>query len=208
MSRSVRGICLSVAVSLLIAQGALADAYRHAATGITFPDRMATLEKEKQVTDFEEKAPGLGIGVGYNGPGITVTVYLYTMGMKTIPANLKSSILKDHFKQAIGDIVRTGEMGDYSNVKKISEGEVAWGNTGADARSLHASFGYSQSGRDRMSHLYLLGFRNHFLKVRFTYDREMQETAEKVQTEFLREFSSLLGGIGKEAHNQGVQATR
>jgi hypothetical protein len=40
-----------------------------------------------------------------------------------------------------------------------------------------------------------MGFRNHFLKVRFTYDKEIQKNAEKTQKEFLGEFSRILGGI-------------
>jgi hypothetical protein len=157
---------------------------------------MATLIKEERVTDYEKGSPGLGIGVGYNGPGITVDVYVYTMGMKTISTNLKSPILKDHINKAVNDIVRAGEMGHYSNVKKISEEEVEWGATGADARSLHVSLSYNQRGRERSSHLYLLGFRNHFIKVRFTYDKKIQETAEPLLKDFLREFSNILGGIG------------
>lgn len=195
MNISFRCVFLSVAISLLIIQDTLAESYRHAATGITFPDRMATLAKEKQVTNYESKTPGLGISVGYNGSGITVTVYVYTMGMKTIPANLNSSILKDHFQQATGDIARLVEMDRYSNLNKISEDEVVWGDNGADTRSLHGSFSYSQSGRDLLSHLYLLGFRNHFIKIRFTYDKEIQELAEKIQKDFLREFSRILNDI-------------
>lgn len=205
MNTSFRCVFLSVAISLLIVQGTLAESYRHAATGITFPDRMATLAKEKQETNYEAKTPGLGISVGYNEPGITVTVYVYTMGMKTIPADLNSSILKDHFRQAAGDIARLVEMGYYSNLNKISEDEVVWGDNGADARSLHGLFSYRQSGRDLLSHLYLLGFRNHFIKIRFTYDKEIQEPAEKVQKDFLREFGGILNGIGKDMHKQGVQ---
>ncbi len=174
---------------------AWAEAYRHRPTGIVFPDRVATLEKEARVTDYEADNPGLGVSVAYNGPGVTVTIYVYTMGMKTIPADLRSSTLKMHLKQATGDIVSAGEEGHYSNVKKISDGEAAWGSDATGTTSLHASYSYTQRGRDRLSHLYLMGYRNHFLKVRFTYDKEIQEAAEKTQKDFLAEFRRILGGI-------------
>lgn len=183
---------------MMIIQVACADAYRHGPTDIVFPDRVATLEKEANVTDYETKHPGLGVSVGYNGPGITVTVYIYTMGIKTIPADLQSSILKDNFNQACGDIVRAEQKGKYSNLKKISDSEAAWGAGGTGTKSLHASWSLKWENRQyRLSHLYLLGFQNHFLKIRFTYDKDIQATAEKTQKEFLAEFSRILGAIGK-----------
>lgn len=84
-------------MSFLMLQCACAAAYRHGRTGIVFPDRVATLEKEARVTDFEAEFPGLGVSVGYNGPGITVTVYIYTQGLDVIPTDLESYILMDHF---------------------------------------------------------------------------------------------------------------
>lgn len=137
MKRFLQGICLSLVISLLIIQGAWADAYHHKPTGIVFPDRLATLEKGTRVTDYEAENPGFGVSIRYNSPGITVTIYLYTMGMKTIPSDPQSSILKNHFKQAESEIVRMEEMGYYSNVKKISDGVAAWDSSGTKTTSLH-----------------------------------------------------------------------
>ena len=181
-------------------QSARSEPYRHGPTGIVFPDRIATLEKEARVTDFEAETPGHGVAVGYNGPGITVTVFVYTMGAKAIPEDLQSVILKDHFEQVCGDIVRAGETGHYSNVKKKSDDIASWGTSGSGMKSLLASYSYTQRGQDRLSLLYLMGFRNHFLKVRFTYDKETQEAAEKIQKDFLAEFSRILSGIGEKTH--------
>ena len=199
MKRAVLSTFISVAITiiLLMFQRASAEAYRHSETGIVFPDRVAILEKRAEVTSYEAKHPGLGISVGYDASGMTVTVYVYKMGMKSIPTNLNSLVLKNQFKQAASDIVSLGELGYYSNVKKISDGEVSWGAAGADKRSLHAFYSYSQKGQDRLSHLYLMGFRNHFFKVRFTYDKEVEKPAEKVQKKFLKEFSRILGSLGK-----------
>ena len=87
-------IFVAITISLLMFLGALAEAYRHNETGIVFPDRVTILEKRAEVTSYEAKYPGLGISVGYDGPGITVTVYVYTMGMKSIPTDLNSLVLK------------------------------------------------------------------------------------------------------------------
>lgn len=175
------------------APAAGANAYRHAATGIVLPDLMATLQKEEGVTDFEPRLPGGGIGVGYDGPGITVTVYIYTANHKSIPDSLQSALIKEHFKQVENDIVQQGVRGAYTNVKKLSQDVIAWGSDGTGPKSLHSSFSFAQGGSDRLSHLFLLAYRDHFLKVRFTYDREVQPEAEKILKNFLAEFGKMLG---------------
>ncbi|MBC2736563.1 MAG: hypothetical protein HF981_19540 [Desulfobacteraceae bacterium] len=204
MKRFNRIVYIALVGCLLMVQNTFADRYRHSPTGMTFPDHMAKLEKE-QITNYEEKHPGFGVSIGYNGPGITVTVFVYTMGMDTIPTDLNSSVIKNHFKQVKNDIVKAEKMGSYSEVEMISEGVVTWGDTGANVNSLLASFSYKQKNRKRLSYLYLMGFRDHFLKIRFTYNVEMQKEAEKVQEDFLREISSMLQNITKDSRNQGMQ---
>jgi hypothetical protein len=188
--------CLFAAFCVCINLSALAAPYQHAATGVTFPERLGTLEKG-QVTDFEKDHPGLGVSVGYHGPGITVTLYIYTMGLEAVPEDLKSSTIRNHFNQVCADVMRAGERGLYANVSKISEDQVTWGDP-SKTKSLHAWFTYLQNGRDRLSHLYLMGFKNHFFKVRFTYDKSEGATAEGLQKRFLRELAQILRG-GREA---------
>lgn len=65
-------------------------------------------------------------------------------------------------------------------------------------RGRRKAVGYSQKGRARLSHLYLMGFRNHVLKVRFTYDKDMQETAEAVRVKLLRALSEMTGTPSRE----------
>lgn len=208
MNNALRGIFLVAAMILLMSQAVLAEAYRHEATGIVFPEYIATLVREAQRTDFESENPGLGISFGYSDLGIKVTVYVYTMGLPTIPDDLGSSIVKAQFQQTVDDVIGAGKAGYYSNVKKIFEGETAWGNAGTKTRSLQASFTYNQNGQDCLSHVYLLGFKNHFVKVRLTYDKEVQESAEKTQKAFLEEFGRILEGIGKEHATQRLDVKK
>jgi hypothetical protein len=204
MNQIAKGIFLMAALGLLVAQGAWAEPFRHESTGIVFPDHIATLEKAARVRNYEAESPGLGISVGYDGPGITATVYIYTLGMEAIPDDLESAIMKDHFQQVAADIERAGEMGLYSGVKKLSEGKTAWEATASSVKSLHASYRYAQRGDECRSHLDLLGFRHHFLKIRYTYDREVGPAAETIRANFLSEFSRILGGIGETAQPQGA----
>ncbi|MBU4460722.1 MAG: hypothetical protein KJ579_09150 [Verrucomicrobia bacterium] len=192
MKRPTVNLLGLAAVLLCIGLDALAQPYRHPATDLVFPEQLAGLERG-DVTDYETKSPGLGVSVGYNVPGITVTIYLYTMGMKAVPDDLTSQPLKRHFAGVVSDVFRAGESGAYANVKKTAEGSAALDGSEKGPRALHASFSYSQKGRDRLSHLYLMGFRNHFLKVRFTYDKDMQETAEAVRVKLLGALDEMTG---------------
>lgn len=191
MTRNAQCLCLSVAMLLGLAWSAAAGSYRHEPTGLLFPERLAQLEKG-EVTDFEPQIPGGGIGVGYSGPGITVTLYVYALGRKSIPDGFQSRVLKEHFKETVGDVMEAGRRGLYKGGKKESEGVAAWDAGETGRKSLHAQFRFTQGGRERHSHLYLTGFRDHFIKIRFTYDAQVQGAAEKTLKDFLAEMSRLL----------------
>lgn len=156
---------------------AAAEPFRHSETGLVFPDQLAGMDRG-MVTDFEAEQPGLGVSVGYNAPGITLTIYLYNMGMESVPDNIESAIFISHFKQVVDDVVQAGQAGYYGNLKKTSETSVPLLIRKNGPRAFSASFSYTQNGVDRLSKLDLLPFRKHFLKVRFTYDRDIQATAQ------------------------------
>lgn len=187
MNISVRKILLAALLILLTNHVVLAEPYRHNATGLVFPDRLAMLEKKDEVTDYSAEDPGLGISLGYNGPGIIITVYLYTMGLENIPTDLQSPILQEQFRQAVNDIVQTAKAGYYVDLEKISEGEATWDAT--KVKSLQASFRFKRNDQDVLSQVHLLGYKNHFLKLRITYAKDFPK---EVLEEFFKELASLL----------------
>lgn len=165
------GSLIFAVLSLISFKTGFAEPYLHAPTGIVFPDHISTLEKQDRVTDFEKDRPGLGVGVGYNGPGITVTIYVYTMGLNEIPSDLDSDIVKAIYLHARREIEMAGELGSYSNVKQLRDDQTAWDSQENGVKSLHATYSLTQDGVDRLSHLHLTKYKNHFLKIRFTYGR-------------------------------------
>ena len=94
------------------------NSYRHPATGLVFPDSVEGIVRGN-VNDFEGKNPGLGVSVPYDRPGITVTVYIYTFGFKSIPNDLSSPALKNHFAQVMQDIYEVEKRGYYKFVKRL-----------------------------------------------------------------------------------------
>jgi hypothetical protein len=169
----------------------LAVAYQHPATGMVFTDQLAGMTKV-QVTDFEKKQPGLGTSIGYNGVGVTATIYIYTAGLKSVPATLDAPLVRSHFNQVVGDVIKAGEMGYYDDVKVISENVVFLRPDQAGAKALRASFSYAQNSVDRLSNLYLLAYKNHFLKIRFTYNKSEQSQAENTLKLLLEEISKSM----------------
>ena len=108
------------------------------------------------------------------------------MGMKTVPDELQSPIVKSQFKNNIAEVISSYETN--KNVKKTSEGEIAYGNSRKGMKALHASFSF---GDRTLSDMYLMGFKNHFLEVRFTYDKDVLVTAEKVRMQFLKALGEM-----------------
>jgi len=164
-----------------------AEKYKDPATGISFPDKVGDLFFEK-VHDFEKQHPGLGVSLSYNAPGTTVTLYIYNLKIKSIPSSVSAPELKAHFKAVQGDIYRMEKRGTYKSVKKLKDESVVL-NKESKRKALHAEFEYSQNKRKRISHIYLWGFKNNFIKIRYTYDVSVKVKAEKN----LKKLLTLLG---------------
>ncbi len=175
----------------LVCHESSAEPYQHPATGFVFPDHFAEMDKGK-VTDYEKDHPGLGVSASYDAPGITLTIYLYDMGMKSISSDLNSAVFTEHFEQVVGEVIQAENRGVYSSVMRLSEAEVFLSSTQTGPRALAASFSYVQNGRERLSKLYLTGYKDHFLKVRFTYDKIVQIKGEKTLKQFLDELSMII----------------
>jgi hypothetical protein len=167
------------------------NSYMHPETGLVFPETLVEMPMVS-LTDHEKDNPGLGMSIGYNAPGITVTVYLYTLGLRSISDDLASPILKEHFNQVMQDIYKVEELGYYKNVKKLAQGTTFLKQDNTGPKALFALLSYVQGGTDRLSKLYLLGHKNHFIKIRFTYDKAVQKHSEETLKQFLNEIGAMI----------------
>ncbi|NLB65172.1 MAG: hypothetical protein GX803_01710 [Lentisphaerae bacterium] len=195
MLKTIQRCCLAATMVLLTIQSVHAEPYQHPDTGIEFPDRLGGLRKGPGAADYEAQNPGLGVSVRYEGPWEKADVYLYTLGLSTVPSNLQDPVLKDHFQETIREVAHFAENGLYEDFNIISTGEAAWQPGSTIPVSLHASFAFSQEGIELLSHLYLRGFQNHFLKVRFTYLKEANVFAGASLHTFLAELGKILDNL-------------
>ena len=106
--RGARAGILAVVAVLLLAATAFAQMKLQVVYGLSIPDRVGSLVYARTI-DFESKSPGLGYALRFGGqPGWMVDVYLYDLGLKTIPSDAESEVIKNQLTQARGDIFELG----------------------------------------------------------------------------------------------------
>jgi hypothetical protein len=136
--------------------------------GLSIPDRVGSLVYVRSV-DFESKSPGLGYALRFGGPpGWTVDVYLYDLGLKSIPADTESEVIRNQLAQARGDVFELGKRGTYADV--TDQGDFTVPARGKP-RFICSSFSYRRGERadiDVESYLCLSSWKDKFVKVRMT----------------------------------------
>jgi len=165
--RGVRARLLAIAVALT-ATTALAQEKSKTVFGLSIPDRVGSLSYVQSV-DFESKTPGLGYALRFAGPtGWLVDVYLYDLGLKSIPADPESSVVRDQLAQARGDVSELAKRGTYANLTDAGEFTVP---ASGPPRFICSSFSYQRGDRVDVavdSFLCLTSWRDKFVKLRMT----------------------------------------
>lgn len=196
MHRLIAGIILLATLS------ATAGTYTDKATKLRFPDKLGSWEKE-DVHHYDE--PGAGISIHYRHPITGVaTFYIYDNGLKKIPTGGKSDVVTQEFASVLRQIESTYSGAEYEYLKKVMEAAPEVRSNGRTA-TLLASI-YSFSARDkhppqRLTYALLTGYRNRFLKLRFTLPADVEKTPERGQTELKQLVTALL-----EANKQHAAA--
>lgn len=133
----------------------------------------------------------LGYSLGYDTPGLTVTVYVYNNGRKEIPAGAKSDAVKEEMKATVDTLELARKQGLYKSVKEVGEEETVTLGTGKDApAALRRKFELEQPKLGtRLSETYLTGYKDHFVKLRVSYNPEDKAEAEK-------KLATLLDALG------------
>jgi hypothetical protein len=163
------------------------DEYRDAATGIDFPASLGTLGR---VNLTRYSAPELGLSVRYSAPNLLKTdIYVYHAGLKGLGTGQTGDVVQQHFAEVKQNIFTMQDRGKYSDVKLISEEEIAWSTGAGSLPLLHAVFNYSDLvdgvPTPRTSHVYLATYKDHFVKIRYTYLSSQKAQGEAALRLFL-----------------------
>lgn len=159
---------LAVVAVLASTTAALAQEKLGSIFGLSIPDRVRSLSYRQSV-DYESKSPGLGYGLRFTGPpGWIVDVYLYDLGLRAVPADPESDVIRKQLAQAKGDVFTLGQRGTYADVAE--KGDFTIPATG-QPRFVCTSFSYRRGERVDIavdSFLCLTSWSNKFVKLRMT----------------------------------------
>jgi hypothetical protein len=193
-NRSIGIIAIALtAVSALppsaVAQTPIGPAHVEKATGISFPVRIGLLAFEG-VEEYEDAR--YGVAIKYSAIGVAGTVYVYSAGLKTIPSGAESPVHKDALDMAVNDIKEVAKQGQYQDAAfgRQETADLAGSGSGTAHRARHVSLAYTFDGTRWHSHIFVLGYKNQLIKLRFSYVDGLKTTGEeqlKVLTKWLND---------------------
>ena len=153
------------------------SSYLDKQTGIKFPAKIGNL-KFDSAKDFGD--PKLGVGIRYRSPdALQIDAIIYNLGLKTIPADPADPTVKQQADQALGDIEAAAERGLYKDLKVISREVVPLSKAKGAPQAHKLSLAFTLSEKPRESCLYLLVYKDHFVKIRATWFPATKEASEK-----------------------------
>ena len=179
---------------------ASAATYTDKATGLRFPDNLGPWKKT-DVHQYPER--GLGTSITYEHPlsGV-VTLYIYDKGMKKIPTGGKSDVVRREFELVEQELETVYSDGKYEKLQKVLEAapEVTSGDKAATL--LASVYSYSNPAEhppQRMTFALLTGYRNRFLKLRYTLPADVEKTPDRGQNELKQLITAFLKQNQKNA---------
>lgn len=164
----------------LTAGGGNADDPKLPGPKINFPEvKDFTRSKIRTFPDAK-----LGYSIAYSNPSLIATLYVYNKGLEEIPDGAKSKTVKDEMKQVRADLQAAVKQGLYMSAKeKGAEEVVTLGGKGSPEAVRQRFILEVEKVGERESEAYVMGYKNHFLKIRISYapaDRE--EVGKKIAT--------------------------
>jgi hypothetical protein len=181
--------------------GIAADSWRHDGTGMVFPARLGGLLLQGTESYGQQE---LGASVRYEGPQfLKADVFLYTLGIQQIPDGIDSELVKKHFESVSQDVLNAVRRGWYSSLVEVGHGTVQLGTSREGQRALYRCFEYDQNPSPttatlerRRSYVILTGYRNHFVKIRFTFLANTKSYGELALKRFLIDLGRLFKKTG------------
>jgi hypothetical protein len=167
---------IAILTGLVSGQGRTEAAYVEKSTGLAFPAAIGEL-RFGGVEEYED--PGSGVGISYSALGITVTVYVYNAGLADIPSGARSPIHQKALDAAADEIREVSRQGIYGDVLWGPQ-EIAGLAGGEDRhRARHVKLSYTIQDMRWHSHLFIFGYKDQFIKLRFSYGEEFKASGEE-----------------------------
>ena len=165
-------------------------------TELAFPVDLGKAYHRVDTKKYDDER--LGVYVGYNAEGAKASVYIYDYGITDIGAGIRSEAVRQHWLSAKQDIESVVERGQYRSLKWVSGDDVIIDIASGTTVFCKAFMTFREVGPQGQesqlmhSELYLTGYKDRFLKVRFTYGDDNKRVGPDLRDAFLSELCSLL----------------
>lgn len=154
---------------------------------LKFPEVAGWQLSERTVYPME----GGGYSVNYDAPGNgRVTVYVYNAGLAEIPNELKG-VIEDELDGAKAAIQSAVQAGIYSDVKETKTETITLGGDKGKVKALRANFILSRDGAKMSSSIFMLPYRNNFIKLRITRPVSVDKDLEASYAELMSAIDAL-----------------
>ena len=187
MHRLIAGIVLLATLS------ATAETYTDKATELRFPDKLGSWEKG-DVHHLDEAGAGTSIHYRHPLTGVA-TFYIYDNGLKKIPTGGKSDVVMREFASVLQQIETVYSGAEYEHLKKVMDAAPEVRSNGRTATLLASVYSFwvrDKHPPQRLSYALLTGYRNQFLKLRFTLPADVEKNPERGQNELKQLVTALL----------------
>lgn len=164
------------------------SSFTHPNTGIFLPLKIGGLERIKT---FKYPKEELGISAKYqNADLIKASIYIYNAGLKKILPGIEDGYTESYFNQTLQEIIKMQTMGYYENVKNEKREVLDFLIKGYNLKAFHCRLSFEEGGINLYSHVFISSFMNHFIKIRYTYPKSLEDEGKKQWENVISVFNS------------------
>lgn len=159
---------LALFFCLLLADAASAATFTEATTNLHFPETIGAWQRLNMI-HFPEKK--LGVEIDYqNRDGAIAAFYVYDAGLSRIPTGAENSVVKKEFEKVQKEMLAT-VTARFTEVSKLLESHPTVKGPGKNATLSVAAYQFREKpkGRHHLSWILITGYKNQFLKLRYTH---------------------------------------
>ena len=167
--RAIIGFVLFCQLALFLPAGAAT--FTEPSTNLHFPDAIGAWQRKK-VMQFPDKK--LGVEINYqNRDGSVAAFFVYNDGIARIPTGAENGVVKKEFATVQSEMLGT-ITNRFAEVGKLLESAPKVKGPGKNATLLVAAYQFREKpkGRHHLSWLLITGYKNQFLKLRYTHSYE------------------------------------
>lgn len=151
--------------------------YEHPGTNLQFPAKLAQFERA-QVRRYDD--PKLGVQVSYVIPELgKADFYIFDFGLTAIPSGINSDVVRSMYVSADRDVQGFAESGLYLDFERLIALGTVMRTKGNNLEWYVATYKFRpnrENAEPLVSWLLVTGYRNQFVKIRFSHLASRAET--------------------------------